>query len=378
MAQVISQYSAVTTNRGYIFYLADGSTGGKQYEAGTVLRMPKDYASRITNSRYPVTSPMSGWMNWTYIGNIEPIYITTTDACTAPTSLSINTSTKILTITGGAGGDLNTFEGFGIQWRERDIAGTTWGSWSTETVSTSRSVSVTANAGKVRQYRVRTRGSAGSSYYSEWITCSTLLSGNTAAAAPTILLPAAEAVTASQTPVVVVSCSADSEGDQMTLKRKVDSGSYSDVTTVGGTGGTVYDKLPTLANGRHTITYKVVDVNGGESGEKSVTIVVGTAVWKRSIASGDVIANASISHVEDINEMLNAVNIQRLYYGLATIKLPGTLGRFADWGRQMEALLAATNECIAAAGQAVSQNETISAWPNAGNINLIRQKILSV
>lgn len=378
MAQVIDYYTSSMNSRWYIYPDAYTMEGGVQYEAGTSLRLPANYGERETNGRYPVTSPMSGWLNFTYFNAITPVYKTITDACTAPTNVTINTSTKVMTITGGAGGDLNTFEGFGIQWRERDITGTTWGSWSTETVTASRTVSVTVNAGKVRQYRVRTRGSAGSSYYSAYVNCATLLSGNTAAAAPTILLPAAEAVTASQTPVVVVSCSADNEGDQMTLQRKIDSGSYAAVTTVGGSGGTVYDKLPTLANGRHTITYRVVDVNGGTSGEKSVAIVVGRAAWARTIASGTIIANATISHVADINELLNAVNVQRMYYGLATIKLPGTVGRFVDWGRQMDALLKGTNECLAAAGQPVTASDVSDVWPNAATINTIRNQAVMV
>jgi len=377
MAQVIDYYTAKTNNTCYVYQYSNGSGTKTKMNPGEGMILSANYASRITNSRYPIKDP-SGWLNWTYVTDVKPVYKTVTDTCTVPTNLAIDTVTKIMTITGGAGGDLNTLEGFGIQWRERSINGTTWGSWSTETVSASRSVSVTANAGKVRQYRVRTRGSAGSDYYSEWVTCSTLLSGNTAAAAPTILLPATEAVTASETPVVVISCSADNEGDQMTLKRKIDSGSYTDVTLVDGSGGIVYDKMSPLTNGRHTITYKVVDTNGGESGETSVAIVVGRAEWNRSIASGDIIANEHISHVADIGEMVNAVNVQRLYYGLSTIKLPGTIGRFADWSRQMQALLDGTNECLTAAGQAVVVREVNGVWPNADTINRIRNNAVMV
>lgn len=371
MAKVLVSYSAVMTNSDYIFAYSSGTDGKVRYSAGTSLVLSKSYSERETNGRYPVKSPMNGWVSYQVVGSITPNYEVTTDACTPPSALTINETSKILIITGGTGGDLNTLTGFGISWRERDINSTTWGSWSAEAFTASRSVSVTANAGKVRQYRVRTQGSAGSSYYSGWLECATLLSGNTAAAEPTILLPAAEAVTARSMPTIVVSCSQDNEGDSMTLRRKVDSNGYVDVTTVPGEGGTVYDKLDTLADGRHTITYKVVDSNGAESGESSVSIVVGRAEWSRTIESGDIISNKAISHVADIEELTNAINIQRLYYGLNTISLPGTVGIFADWKRQMEALLEGANGCLAAEGEQLVEMY-IPSYPNAAVINKLR------
>lgn len=375
MAQVIDNYSAVMTNTGYIYDRADVSGSKTQYEYGTELLLPANYAERETNGFYPVIYPENGWINYMIVSQRTPNYKTVTDACTTPESLSISGNT--MTITGGAGGDLNTLEGFGLQWRERDADGS-WGSWSTEAVSASRTVTVAVNPSKVRQYRVRTRGSAGEAYYSEWVVCETLLNGNTAAATPSITLPANEAVSGSQTPVVVISCCADSEGDQMTLQRSIDGGDWMNAATVAGSGGTVYDQLPAQASGRHTIRYKLVDINQAESGAAEIAIVVGAAAWSRSIASGNIISSKTISHQADIMEMLNAVNVQRLYYGLDPITLPGTLGRFVDWGRQMDALLKATNACHAAAGQPAEQSDTDSTWPNAAMINLIRQKILSL
>ena len=375
MAQVVDNYSAVMTNTGYIYDRPDASGSQTQYEYGTELLLPANYAERETSGFYPVIYPENGWIRYMIVSERTPNYKTVTDACTPPESLMI--SGGILTITGGAGGDLNTLEGFGVQWRERDAAGS-WGSWSAETVSASRTVSVSVNPGKVRQYRVRTRGSAGEMYYSDWVVCETLMNGNTAAATPSITLPVNDAVTASKTPVVVISCSADSEGDQMTLQRSIDGGDWMNAATVAGTGGTVYDQLPAQSSGRHVIRYKLVDINQAESGAAEIAIVVGEAAWSRIIASGDIISNRQISHQADITEMLNAVNVQRLYYGLDPISLPGTLGRFADWGKQMAALLNATNACHAAAGQPAAQSDADSTWPNAAMINLIRQKILSL
>lgn len=223
MAKVVDYYKAVAGSSGYGYQYADGSGTRQRIEKGTALTLKANYADTITNSRYYIRSHAC-WLNWTYVSDIKPVYKTVTDPCTAPDSVTIDAAKKQMTITGGAGGDLNTLTGFGIQWRERGIKEEAWGSWSTESVIAGRTMSVDANPGMVRQYRVRTQGSAGSAYYSDWVVCANLVSGNTAAAAPTILLPGMNRVTGSKTPVVVVSCSADNEGDQMTLKRKLDGG----------------------------------------------------------------------------------------------------------------------------------------------------------
>lgn len=378
MAQQIAKYSAVTNMRCYIYYTSDTYGGSVPYEKGTALLLPVDYENRKVGERVPVISPMSGYLNIGYIDNITPVYETVTDKCSAPTIVSISTASNTMQITGGGGGDLNTFTGFGISYRERDITGTTWGAWSADSVTTGRSVSVTASPGKVRQYRVRTRGSAGSAYYSDYVVCGTLVIGNTANNVPTIVLPANGAMSASKTPAVVINCSPDAEGDAMTLVRSVDGGAWTTAVSVPAAGGTAYDKLPALADGAHEIAYKVKDTNGGESGVVKVTITVQGAVWTRTIAAGDVISSKTISHQADIAELLEAINTQCAYYGLSRIALPGSVGKFSDWGKQMQALLDATNKCHAAAGQPVSDASVGNEWPTAAIINEIRRMAVGV
>lgn len=184
MAKVITSYGAEFTSTGYIYERPDIYSSHVQYDVGTPITLPADYAAKIDDGFYPVIAP-SGWVLYYEIGNITANYTTTTDTCAPPSSVTLNVNTKVLTITGGAGGDLNTFQGWGVSWRERQESGTTWGSWSDDTVTTTNVVNVTVNAGMVRQFRVRTRGSAGSSYYSAYVECPTLLVGITAATAPT-------------------------------------------------------------------------------------------------------------------------------------------------------------------------------------------------
>lgn len=264
MAKVLAYYSAVTNMRGYIYYNADGSGGGVQYESGTVLHLPTDYASRETNSRYPVTSPMSGWMNKGYIQNITAVY-----ESTAPGAVSI-------------------------------------------------------------------------------------------------VFPSSGATSGSTTPVVAVKTPTATSA---TLYRRVDSGSWTALRSSLSSSVTVYDKL-SLSAGSHSIQYKMTE-DGIDSSVTSLTITVVSTSWSRTISTGSVISNANISHRKDINEMLTAVNVQRKYYGLSTITLTGTVGKFADWAAQMKQMAEAVNACLSKANQTqISVNP--SAYPDAATVNAIR------
>ena len=98
-------------------------------------------------------------------------------ACGAPTSpkVSATLSRGAVTLSWGAGsaGTNNSVTGYDVQQRE-STDGSSWGSWATVSGSpvtgTSLSVSPPDTVGSYYQYRVRTRGSAGSGYYSGWVT----------------------------------------------------------------------------------------------------------------------------------------------------------------------------------------------------------------
>ena len=379
MAQVIVNYSATVSIGGgsnaYVYSQPDNNTTVGFYSNGDQIMLYADYASTAQNGRYHVGSTPGGWMSYMYISNIRANYQTVADPCTAPSTVTLNTATKVLTITGGAGGDLNTLAGFGVSWRDRTIGSDTWGAWSADQVSTARTVTVTAPAGKERQFRVRTRGSAGETYFSAYVQCATLLVGNTAPGTPAVTYPANNATTLSLTPAVVVTCPAEPEGDAMTLKRQVDGGSWQTVASVPGAGGVVRDRLPTLSAGTHTIRYTLTDTYGLESGAASVTLMASPPAWSRAIVTGSVIANQSISHRADILELRTAVNAQRAYYGLATMTLPGTVGNFSDWRPQMLALQTAIGSAFAVAGVAAPNWASVPGWPTAAVIQQIRSAV---
>ena len=114
----------------------------------------------VTNSAYTVRS--------------APLLST---ACEAPTTCSLDVTvaetSAVLSWSGAAGGINNDIVGYEIQYSESSD-NSTWGSWialtvvsTTETFG-SLTVSPSEIRGYYRRFRVRTRGSAGESYYSTW------------------------------------------------------------------------------------------------------------------------------------------------------------------------------------------------------------------
>lgn len=103
-------------------------------------------------------------------------------ACGAPTSPAVSQtlSRDAVTLSWGAGsaGTNNSVTGYDVQRRE-STDGSSWGSWATVSGSpvtgTSLDVTPPGTVGNYYQYRVRTRGSAGSDYYSGWVTSTNTL-----------------------------------------------------------------------------------------------------------------------------------------------------------------------------------------------------------
>ena len=109
----------------------------------------------------------------------KPIFYTDCGAPTSPT-VSKTLSRGAVTLSWGAGsaGTNNSVTGYDVQQRESSD-GSSWGSWETVSDSpvtgTSLDVTPPDTVGNYYQYRVRTRGSAGSDYYSGWVTSTNTL-----------------------------------------------------------------------------------------------------------------------------------------------------------------------------------------------------------
>ena len=105
-------------------------------------------------------------------------------ACSAPTTFTATSDvsgkpfeTKVaLDWSGAKSGTANTISKYEIQYRV--YANSAWGSWTAlgSTTSTSSNVNMSSkvNRGEYVQFRIRTQGSAGSSYYSGWKTSSNI------------------------------------------------------------------------------------------------------------------------------------------------------------------------------------------------------------
>lgn len=373
MAQVIDCYSAQAGGSSTMYYYRypDNTSAATRIYTGEAIYLAADYLSGMVGSMYRMVDP-AGWIQWYHVRNIQPVYRTVTDPCTAPESVAIQNG--ILTITGGSGGDLNAWTGFGVSWRERAVSTADWGAWSADETVTERSIPVEAQSGTVRQYRARTLGGAGSEYYSEYTVCETLISGNTAAGVPVILLPVSGMDTCAAVCVAKIQCPPEPDGDAMTLQRSLDGGAWADVSVLDGSGGTVYDALAPEA-GAHTLRYRLVDANGESGGEDGISFGRVALDWNRSIEQYDIIANRDISFVKDINQLFDCVNRLRAFYGKPQLVMPGTPGVLADWHKQMYAMQEGVDGCRRATGREAYGFQLPTGWPKAYRINQLRAAI---
>lgn len=125
-------------------------------------------------------------------GSLAPqlvISYTVPTSCGAPSSCSVSPtvaeSSATLSWSGASAGTLNSITGYDVQYADSSN-GSTWGSWQTLTsISTSNSygslsISPHSTRGYYRRYQVRTKGSAGSSFYSSYKVSTNTLKKNTA------------------------------------------------------------------------------------------------------------------------------------------------------------------------------------------------------
>ncbi len=162
---------------------SSSTSGSKVVTPTTVAGTYTKYRIRITDTLNAVSSYKES----------NSIYAAIT-ACGAPTTCSLNSSLAENAVTlswsGATSGAGNTISSYEIQYSESSD-GTTWGSWSAlstvNSTATSGSLSVNPSStrGYYRRFQVRTRGTAGSSYYSTWKISTNNVRKNTLPTAPT-------------------------------------------------------------------------------------------------------------------------------------------------------------------------------------------------
>ena len=142
------------TNQGY--------PPGTNTVTGIQVSVVPDDIGEVLNGNYAETE---------YIPIDQPYTV-----CREPTSpkLSATLSRDAVKLSWGAGsaGTNNSVTGYDVQRRE-STDGNNWGSWEnvpgSPVTTTEMNVSPPNTAGNYYQYQVRTRGSAGSNYYSGWV-----------------------------------------------------------------------------------------------------------------------------------------------------------------------------------------------------------------
>ncbi len=265
--------------------------------------------------------------------------------------------------------------GYQVQ-QQLSADGGTWGDWADvkQVSENTAAVSPSVNRGQYVRFRVRSVDTLSAA--SAWAESSSVRR-NRVPNAPVILCAGAlDRVSAS--PVFAVTASAEPDGESMTVQYMVEAPNgaqelaWTDTGVLSSSGGkAVFRGNLVLETGTHRLLVRLTDASGGVSPSASSAFTVGSIPWARTIASGTVIANESISHQADINELLTQVNLCRARMGLGNITLPGTVGAFADWQKQMNALAEGMKDCYAALKE-TAEAVTVPVYPAAAAVNAVR------
>ena len=158
---------------GYRFYINQSNTltGSVTVDVG-IFRSKFSSYSNLAGLRFDVSPSTHDLESFAF-----PFLIVD---CGAPTSPAVSATLSRVAVKlswgAGSGSTNNSVTGYDVQRRE-STDGNNWGSWEnvpdSPVTTTEMNVSPPNTAGSYYQFRVRTRGSAGSQYYSKWVTSDT-------------------------------------------------------------------------------------------------------------------------------------------------------------------------------------------------------------
>jgi len=207
-----------------------------------------------------------------------------TTVATAPTSLSVNQTIAENNVTlswsGAAAGINNAITGYDVEFSD-STNNSTWGAWQTLTTvsitATSGSLSVAPPTvrGNFRRFRIRTRGAAGSSFFSGWRISSNSVRRNTWSNPPTTVIASPE-IYADETVTVFWSGSSQNlspiRGYQIASRTSTDNLTWSawNILAVINLASTFGQFVPTVSRVPGTYTQFgvwTVDTLGSYSGE---------------------------------------------------------------------------------------------------------------
>ena len=408
--QVIDHYTGTVTGGATIYYYksADNTSAATRIYSGTGVNIyadengqPKTATSAQGYSMYNIYSPGRGWMNTWNVANRQPVYRTETDKLTPP-QVTLSRADALLTVSGGKSGDLNTFSGYEVQYRERVRAGGAYpDAWTDDTVIPasagdpvkSHAVSVSDNLHE-RQYRVRCQGSAEAEYYSDWTVCaSTMYIEAADIGAVVVSMPSASELThVGREGVLVVlnrEASLNTTDGHVQLQYQYDSGAWADLSgaVLSADEGYSAHRIPNpSSSGEHVLRLRLRDsVDTTETGEEAVLAFTQPSLnpYTRDISTGDVISNESISHRSELVQMLDLVNAIRAGANLSAAVFADTCGRWENWRRnvnQLYVLLTEAREAYNAPVGTFTEDwpagmTEAPSYPAASAVNMVRAMI---
>lgn len=208
-----------------------------------------------------------------------------TTAASAPTSCSLSSTLAegnvTLSWSGAKSGANNDISAYEIQYSD-STNNSTWGSWTSLTVinstATSGSLSVSPPniRGDFRRFRIRTRGMAGSAYYSGWKVSSNTVRKNTLPSAPTTAIASPE-IHSNETITLTWSGAAGGtsaiKGYQISSRTSMDNntwGEWNELISLNlNANSGSYNPLVSNVSGTYTqFSIRTIDVLGAISSEK--------------------------------------------------------------------------------------------------------------
>lgn len=265
--------------------------------------------------------------------------------------------------------------GYQIQ-QQLSADGSTWGDWADvmQVSENTAAVSPSVNRGQYVRFRVRSVDTLAAA--SSWAVSSSVRR-NRVPDAPVILC-AGNLDRVSSSPVFAATAETEPDGESMTVQYMIEAQNgaqelaWTDAGILPSSGGkAAFRGNLVLETGIHRLLVRLVDASGGVSASASAAFTVGTIDWTRTIAPGSVIADETISHRADITELLTQVNLCRARVGLETITLPGMVGAFADWQKQMTALRGGVKDCYTVLKE-TAEAVDVPVYPAAAAVNGLR------
>lgn len=288
----------------------------------------------------------------------------------APTAVAVNTGlvnpggAATLSWSGAVAGTNNGITGYDV-YRATSAAGT----YAKIGSATGTSLAITASStqGATYFYKVLTKGTYSNSGQSSAYAS---LKANTQPGKPTFVFPATGAETHSLAPAIRVTVPAEPDSQLQTLEIKLNAGSWASLGNILAAGETKTYVLA-VTDGTHTIAVRAKDSMGLTSAETSISIVVSSPAWSRTLATGTVFASPLVSGRTDLDELITAVNKVRNFVGLLGIA-PSGIGEWAQWKPIVEALQVALQAAYTTGGKEVPTVEEVPAYPKASVLNQLR------